>query len=166
MSFIKEVILRSKLKSSGDKGRSFISWEKIKSIALVVDSKNANNKNLIDKFIYESDKIIDVYYIDLQVKESTIKNFISFNKTEKSFFGLPNSKANTKIKNQKYDLLINASFDELDYSSVLINTLKSTCRCGFKSRLNELDLIIERSQNQNLIAYLNEVVNYLKMIRN
>ena len=166
MGFIKEIILKSRLKSSADKGKSFMPWDKIKTIALVLDSKNANNKSQLDKFIYETDKVVDVYYIDGHVKESAIKNFIAFTRSDKSFFGLPNTKALSKIQNKKYDLLINAAFDELDYASVLSNTIKTSCRSGFESRLNELDLIIKRNANQNLIAYLGEVVNYLKMIRN
>lgn len=166
MGFIKELILRSKLKNNANKGRSFMPWDKIKTIALVVDSKNANNKSQLDKFIYETDKVVDVYYIDGHVKESAIMNFIAFTRSDKSLVGLPNSKALKKIQNKEYDLLINAAFDELDFASVLSVAIKTSCRSGFQSRLNELDLIIKRNPNQNLIAYLGEVVNYLKMIRN
>jgi hypothetical protein len=166
VGFIKEFILRSKLKSAGANGRNFLAWDKIKTIALIVDSKAASNKNLLDKFIYETDKVVDVYYIDGHVKESAIKNFITFTKANKNLLGLPNAKAFAKLKNQKYDLLINAAFNELDYASVIGNGLKASCKSGFQSRLNELDLIIERSANQDLIAYLAQVVNYMKMIRN
>jgi hypothetical protein len=124
---------------------------------------------LIDKFIYETDKLVDVYYIDLDVKESPIKNFITFTKKEKSFFGLPNSKASAKILKKKYDLLVNASFAQLDYSSVLSNAIKATCKCGYQNKVNELDLVVrrgERKEGQDLMKYLEELVNYLKMIRN
>jgi len=166
VGFIKELILRSKLKSAGINGRNFLAWDKIKAIALIVDSKAAANKNLLDKFIYETDKVVDVYYIDGHVKESAIKNFITFTKSNKSLFGLPNAKAIAQIKNQKYDLLINAAFNDLDYASVITNSIKASCKSGFQSRLSELDLIIERSAKQDLIAYLAQVVNYMKMIRN
>ena len=135
-------------------------------MALILDSKAGSSKNLIDKFIYEADKLVDVYYLDIHVKESQIKNFITFTKQEKSFFGLPNGKANTKIVKKKYDLLINASFSELDYSSVLCNSVKATFKCGYQNRVEELDMVVKRKEGQDLMKYLGELVNYLKMIRN
>lgn len=166
MGFLKEIILISRLKNSEAGGRNFLPWAKTKTMALVLDSKTARSKNQIDKFIYEADKVVDVYYLDLDVKESAIKNFITFTKMEKNWLGLPNGKAKTKIANKKYDLLINASLAELDYSSVISNMIKATCKCGYQSRLNELDLIVHQKGDQSLEAYLNELVNYLKMIRN
>lgn len=166
MGFIKELIIRSKLKSGNNQGRNFLPWDKVKTIALVVDSKAASNKNQLDKFIYETDKVVDVYYIDGHVKESAIKNFAVFTKADKSLFGLPNSKAYAKLKNQKYDLLINAAFNETDYSSLISHSIKAVCKSGFRSSQQELDIIIERAQNQDLIGYLGQVVNYVKMIRN
>ncbi len=166
MGFIKELILKAKFRNGSSVGRNFLPWDKIKTIALLVDAKHASNKNEIDKFIYESDKVIDVYYLVLHVKESVVKNYISMVKSDKSFFGLPNEKAMAKIHNRKYDLLINAAFSELTYSGLLSNTIKATCKSGFESKWNELDLLIAHNQNQNLINYLGEVVNYLKMIKN
>lgn len=169
MGFIKELILKARLSKGQIGGKNFLPWDKIKTVALVLDSKTASSKNFIDKFIYEADKVVDVYYIDIHVKESAIKNFITFTKQEKSFFGLPNSKASAKIGKKKYDVLINASFAELDYSSVLSNSIKATFKCGYQSRADELDLIVrrgEQKEGQDLMNYLNELVNYLKMIRN
>ncbi|MBK7817077.1 MAG: hypothetical protein IPJ60_05570 [Sphingobacteriaceae bacterium] len=166
MGFVKELIIAARLRNSEGGGRNFLPWEKTKTIALVLDSKTASSKNAIDKFIYEADKVVDVYYIDIHVKESQIKNFITFSKQEKSFFGLPNGKASAKIVKKKYDVLINAAFSELDYSSVLSNSIKATCKCGFECRADELDMIVKRKEGQDLMKYLDELVNYLKMIRN
>jgi hypothetical protein len=166
MGFLKELILISRLKHSEAGGRNFLPWDKTKTMALVVDSKTSQSKNVIDKFIYEADKVVDVYYLDIHVKESPIKNFITFTKAEKNWLGLPNSKAKAKIANKRYDVLINASFAELDYSSVISNMIKATCKCGHQSRLSELDLIVHLKGNQSLEKYLNDLVNYLKMIRN
>jgi hypothetical protein len=166
VGFIKDLIIRSKLSSNASGKKNFVSWDKIKTIALIVDHKSASNKSQLDKFIYETDKVVDVYFIDGHVKESAIKNFTTFIKADRSLFGLPNSKAIAKLKQQSYDLVINAAFNESDFSSIIANTLKTGCRSGFKSRLNELDLIIERKPNQELISYLGDVVTYVKMIRN
>ena len=166
MGFIKELILTARLRNSEAAVRNFLPWDKTKTMALVIDSKTASSKNAIDKFIYEADKVVDVYYIDIHVKESAIKNFITFTKQEKSFFGLPNGKASEKIIKKKYDLLINASFSELDFSSVLSNSIKATCKCGYQSRADELDMVVNCKEGQDLIKYLHGLVNYLKMIRN
>lgn len=166
MGFIKDLIIRSKLSSNASGKKNFVSWDKIKTIALIVDHKSAFNKSLLDKFIYETDKVVDVYFIDGHIKESDIKNFITFIKADRSLFGLPNAKAIAKLKQQPYELVINAAFNEQDFSSIIVNTLKTVCRSGFQSRLNELDLIIERKPNQELISYLGDVVIYVKMIRN
>ena len=60
MGFIKELILRSKLKTNNGGKKNFVSWDKLKTIALIVDHKSAANKNQLDKFIYETDKVVDV----------------------------------------------------------------------------------------------------------
>lgn len=166
MGFIKELIIKSKLKNQSGIGKNFLPWDKIKSIALLVDAKHATNKNELDKFIYESDKVMDVYYLDLKVKESAVKNYITLVKADKSLFGLPNAKAMAKIHNRKYDLLINAAFGELTYAGILGHSIKATCKSGFENKGNELDLLITHPNNQKLIDYLGEVVNYLKMIKN
>jgi hypothetical protein len=166
MGSLKELIIKSRLKKNESVGRNFLPWDKTKTMALILDSKTASSKNLIDKFIYEADKLVDVYYIDLDVKESPIKNFITFTKQEKSFFGIPNSKASAKIVKKKYDLLVNASFAQLDYSSILSNAINATCKCGYQNKANELDLVVKRKEGQDLMKYLDELVNYLKMIRN
>jgi hypothetical protein len=166
MGFLKELILISRLKSTEGGAKNFLPWHKIKTMALVLDSRTAQNKNLIDKFIYEVDKVVDVYYLDIHVKESPIKNFLTFTRLEKNWLGLPNGKAKAKIANKSYDILINASFTEPDYSSVITKMIKATCKCGHYSRLSELDLIVHHKGNQSLEKYLDELVNYLKMIRN
>jgi hypothetical protein len=132
---------------------------------LVVDCVTASNKSLMDKFIYESDKVVDVYYLDLKVKESAVKNFITFTKTDKNVFGLPNAKALLKLT-KKYDVLINASFSYTDYADVLSDALAADCKVSFENRQQVFNLIVERRQEQNIQFYLKEVVNYLKMIRN
>ncbi len=166
MGFLKELILTAKLKSAQASGKNFLPWDKTKHVALVLDSKTSISKNAIDKFIYEADKVVDVYYLDIEVKESAIKNFIAFTKQEKNWLGLPNGKAIAKLASKKYDLLINASFAELDYSAVITNLIKATCKCGYQSRINKLDLMVSRKNNQPIDKYLEELVNYLKMIRN
>lgn len=166
MGFLKELIITARLKGNEASGKNFSPWDKTKTIALVLDSKSSLNKSMIDKFVHETNKVVDVYYLDIDVKESAIKNFMAFTKTEKDFFGLPNGKAKLKIASKKYDVLINAAFAELDYAAIISKLIKATCKCGYQSRSNELDLIVSRKSNQPADKYLEEVVNYLKMIRN
>ena len=166
MGFLKVLIIANKLKKSEAGGKNFVSWDKTRTVALLLDSKTSKNKSAIDKFVYETGKVVDVYYLDLDAKEASIKNFTTFTKQERGWLRLPNTKAKAKVANKKYDVLINASFAELDYSSVLSTLLKATCKCGFKSRSNELDLIVSRNNDQSIDKYLEALVNYLKMIRN
>lgn len=165
MGSIKELILRSKLKNRSKSATAFVPWDKAKSIALIIDAQTASNKNLIDKFIYESDKVVDVYYIDLKVKESAIKNYNTFTKQHKNFVGLPNAKA-LQVLTKKYDVLINAAFHEVAYAAVLSNAFAATCKTSFISQYSTFNLIIQRKANQEVSAYLKDVVVYLKMIRN
>lgn len=166
MGFLKELIIATRLKNNETGGRNFLPWDKIKTVALVIDSKTLQSKNVIDNFIYQSGKVIDVYCLDIDKKESSIKNFITFTKTEKSLWGLPNGKARAKIAPKKYDVLVNASFAELDYSAVISHHIKAICKCGYQSRSSELDLIVSRKDGQVMEKYLEDLVNYLKMIRN
>jgi hypothetical protein len=165
VGLIKELVLSSRLKNKSKKPSAFVPWDKAKTLALVVDAKTAANKSLIDKFIYESDKVVDVFYLDLQVKESEVKNFISFTKADKNAFGLPNKTAMQKLS-KKYDILIQSAFQEPEYATVLSNAISAACKVSYTNRANVFNLIIECQKDQDLQAYLKEVVNYLKMIRN
>ena len=162
---VKELILKSKLKNKSKRPTRFVPWDKAKTVALFVDVNTASNKSLIDKFIYESDKLVDVYYLDLKVKDSVVKNFITFTKAHKNAFGIPNSKAMQKLS-KNYDILINAAFQESEFATVLSNGLAAQCKVSFQNRSQVFNLIIDRREQQDLFAYLKDVVNYLKMIRN
>ncbi len=165
MGSIKELILRSKLNNKAKRATAFVPWDKAKTLALVVDAQTASNKNLLDKFIYETDKVVEVYYLDLKVKESQIKNFTTFTKQHKNLLALPNARAMQKLS-KSYDILINAAFLESDYGAVISNGISAKCKCSFVNKNGAFNLIIERKHQQDLSSYLKEVVTYFKMIRN
>lgn len=165
MGLIKELIIKSRLKNRSKRPTAFVPWEKAKTLALIIDSETAANKSLTDKFIFDSGKVVDVYYLDLKVKESAVKNFVTFTKTDKSTMGLPNGKAIQKLS-KTYDILIQAAFHESDYGTVLANAISSACKVSYTNRSSVYNLIIEHQKDQDIQTYLKQAVNYLKMIRN
>ena len=145
--------------------KQFLSWEKVFIIALIIDEKAAVNKSELDKFIEGTKKYIEVFYVELNSKQSTFSDWKCLTKKEKTIFNLPKVSFLNEVKEKKYDLVINVSQLQQVFTANLVSQLNSSFKCGNNNLYDELDLIIERNESQNLISYLKEVVKYLEMIR-
>ncbi len=161
----KNFIIRSHIKRSLKRKKQFASWEKIKNISLIISNEQLN-KSALDKFIIDSGKLVEVILIDIKNKQSAIKDYTTFVSADKSVLGLPKTKSLNKIKNKTADLVMVAADDKEEFATVLAANINTPCVCGCNQINNNLDLIIIRKENQTVIDYLNEVVNYLKMIKN
>ncbi len=161
-----EITLRSQVaKDNLTLPKYFLSWDKIEKIALIISKDETINKSALDKFIGDSQKYVEVFFIELNSKEPSFGDWKCFTKKDKSILSLPKKTSSNHLINKKFDLVINASNNFQLFASAITSTLKAPVKCGQTSGFNEVQLIIQKTVPFNLINYLNDVVKYLKMIK-
>jgi hypothetical protein len=152
-------------KDNPKRSKQFLNWDKVDKIVLIIDNSSPINKNEIDKFIDGTKKDTDVFFIESKSKQTSYSDWRCFIKKDKSFLGLPAEHIFRELKSKKYNLVINAAFGNTLYAANLISSVQSDFKCGACNLYGELDLIIDKNNQQNLVSYLKEVVRYLQMIR-
>ncbi len=161
-----EITLKSQVaKDNSAAPKQFLPWDKIQKVALVISKDQTINKSTIDKFITDSQKHVEVFFIELQSKEKSFGDWKCFTKKDKSILNLPKKPVTDEINSKKFDLVINAATNFNLFASALTSSLKAPVKCGQNSNYNEVQLIIQKTEPFNLINYLNDVVKYLKMIK-
>jgi hypothetical protein len=76
-----EITLRSLItKNNSTRQKQFLPWDKIQKIALVISKDETINKSAIDKFISDSQKHIEVFFIELSSKTPGYGDWKSFTK--------------------------------------------------------------------------------------
>ncbi|MEO6304036.1 MAG: hypothetical protein ABIP51_12775 [Bacteroidia bacterium] len=161
-----EITLKSQVaKDNSATPKHFLPWDKIQKIALVISKDETTNKSAIDKFISDSQKHVEVFFIELGSAASSFGDWKCFIKKDKSLLNLPKKTVTDELNHKKFDLVINASNNFNLFASAITSTLKAPVKCGQTSGFNEVQLIIQKTVPFNLINYLNDVVKYLKMIK-
>jgi hypothetical protein len=151
-------------KDNSSVNRNFLEWEKIQKIALVVDEAPLN-KSEIDRFTEGTKKYVEVFFVETRAKQSSYGDWKCFTKKEKTFFKLPTAAALSSVDGKKFDVTIVINPSGKLFTAYLVSHIQSSFRCGDHNVAGEIDLIIERKQEQNLSLYLKEVQRYLEMIR-
>jgi len=96
---IAEMIVRSNIKKqSPGNEKHFLPWDGINKIALIISSSAAPNKSAIDKFIADSQKYIEVFYVELSSKQASYADWHCLTKKDASFLKLPKSKVAEDLK--------------------------------------------------------------------
>jgi hypothetical protein len=144
--------------------KRFLSWDKVDKIALIIETHPSINKSAIDKFIEGTKKYMEVFFIETRSKQSSYGDWRCFVKNDRSFLRLPAEHVFRELKSKKYTLVINAAFDNSLYAANLTSALNADFKCGANDLYHEVDLIIERKE-QELLPYLKDVMKYLEMIR-
>ncbi|MBI2723189.1 MAG: hypothetical protein HYX39_13530 [Bacteroidetes bacterium] len=152
-------------KNSFNRQKQFLNWDKIEKIALILDNSAPINKNEIDKFIDQTNKYADVYFLELNLKKSTFGDWICFTKKDADFLNLPKSHVESSIKNKQYQLVINVTEKYSDFAAVITSQMHPSFSCGNNNLYGEADLVIENKNSLNIINYLKEVQKYLQMIK-
>lgn len=145
--------------------KQFLPWDKINKIAIILNNAEPINKSSLDKLINDSQKYVEVFFIELQSKQASFGDWYCLTKKDKSFLNLPTKKIISELSDKKFDLVINTCHTNL-YASYITSVLKSPIKCGQTSKFNEVQLIINETEPFDLMAYLNNVIKYLKMIKN
>ena len=164
--FIAETFLKTRIaKDNSTRKKQFLPWDKVEKIAIILDKKDNINKSEIDKFIEGTKKFIDVFYIELSSNQASYGDWQCFSKKDKSLLNLPKGTIHTEIKRKKFDVIINTSGDTELFASAITSGLSAPLKCGCSDKYNDVDLIIKKTEPYSIIAHLNNVFMYLKMIR-
>ncbi len=166
LSFFAKLSVNARVeKALKTRTRKFVPWEKIEKIALIISKDAGINKSAIDKFIEDSKKYIEVFYIELRSKEASFGDWHCFSKKDSSLLKLPTKRVEDSVKGRHYDVVINACEGKNLFSAALFSTLDGTLKCASSARFKDADLIIRRTDQSNLLSFLSDTVHYLKMIR-
>ena len=165
-SALANIILSSKSAFDHKKRKSaFLSWDKIEKIALIITRRDNINKSQVDRFITDTKKYVEVFYIELDSKTATYHDWNCFTKKDKTFLGLPVKSVHQGLSGKQFDVVINTCQEIEIYSTALARILHAPLKCGSMSRFNDSDLVIKKTGINSFMDYLQEVVRYLKMIR-
>jgi hypothetical protein len=159
--------IRSKVRlRKTNEGRSFPEWSRINRIALVIEEENNVSKQQMDNFLKSVQKYTEVYYLELNRKSASYSDWNCIYRKGKSLLGLPTKEIENQALRQSYDLVINAVQSSASFATALCCDFRSNCLCSCSDFFGHSDLIIKRHENQTLVSYLEEVVRYIKMIKN
>jgi hypothetical protein len=165
-SFIARLFLRSQIQRDNQKRqKKFLSWDKIEKIALIVNRDQEINKSAIDRFVDESKKFIEVFYIELRSKESSYGDWQCFSKRDRSFLNLPAKHVEAALMHKKFDVVINTCQTNDLFSASLTSLIPASFRCASSARFTDADIVIRRRHPDDLMSFINDTVHYLKMIK-
>ena len=142
-----------------------MSWDKINSVALII-SQDANlNRNALDKWINDTKKMVEVFYVETKSKSNTYGDWNCFCKKDKTVLDLPKKEVETLLEKKSFDLVINTSDDSDLFAASLLSILKAPFKCASTSQFQDANLIVRPSVNGNLIHQLQDTLRYLQMIK-
>ncbi len=79
---------------------------------------------------------------------------------------LPKNKIVQSLKQKHFDLVINTSDEKDKFAQSITAAISANYKCGAFENFSQANLIIKKSQPFVLNDYLEDVVKYLKMIKN
>ena len=163
---IAEISLKTKIaKDNSLRKKQFLPWSKIEKIALILNEKDRINKSKIDNFISKTEKFVEVFYVELNSKQVTYDDWQCFSRKDKSLLNLPKEILLRQLAARKFDVVINTANDDNLYAISIASSIHAPLRCGSSSKFDDVDLIVKKTSPDDVINYLNNVINYIKMIR-
>lgn len=164
---IANYIVNQKIRTASSKiKKAFVQLDQIQSIVILAGKADLNSVHL-KKFIYEIDKKADIIVL-FGDKVSEDKNaFLSINKKDLNFWGIPKQEVCNKLLSKPFDVLVDCNlYDNITYKCISGITLaKCKVGSGTLSYSDIYDLKMELNNNLSLENYLNQVLNYLRMIK-
>lgn len=166
MGFFARMILRSKLQKDADApSRTFLPWDKVSKVALIISASPEVNKSAIDRFIAETKKFVEVFYVEPKSKQPSFGDWICFSRKDKSIFNLPNASVEEQLRQKKYDLVINTSPEQDLFSAAILRFLSAPLKCATGSWMQDANLVVKQREQGSLLTYLDDTIKYLQMIR-
>lgn len=158
--WLKNYLLQQEIKEISNVKRQFVEWEKIQSAVILVSSMQLNN---VRDFVGKSGKNFDIVVFHNDKVSVSNECYLSLNKKDFNFFGMPKPEALAKLKGKSYDVLINADYNNSWFIKALTGLTPSKCKLGPESAVyNEFfDISIQSSQQD----FLKQAHKYLMMIK-
>ena len=135
-------------------------WEKVQSAVIIVGS---GQYATVKDFVKQVGKNIDIIVIHPDKISETKDCFLSFNKKDLNFFGLPKQEAIQKLKQKTFDVLINADYNNSGFLRALTGLTPAKCKLGPESASYNSFFDISIQSNQS--DFLKQAHKYLMMIR-
>ena len=165
LGYIAEILLKSRIKKNeARRYKKFLPWDKIGKIGLIISGHYQVSKKAIDKFAEETQKFIEVFYVELNSHQASYADWQCYSKKDSSILKLPKKERLEELKNRNFDVVINAGNDHDLFSAALTSELKATLKCGSSARFNNVDLIVLKDEPFQLEKYLQNIVKYLKVL--
>jgi hypothetical protein len=157
--------LRSRIRENEKTEKAFLSWDKINSVAIIIAEDPQLNRNALDKWIKDTKKMVEVFYVETKSKAASYGDWNCFSKKDTTLLDLPRKEVETALASKKFDLVINTSEAEDFFSAALLSILKAPFKCAANAPFQDANLIVRPSVKGNLIHQLQDTLRYLQMIK-
>lgn len=160
LSTIKNYLLKQEIKSAPKIQKQFVEWDRIQSAAILVGSWQYT---IVKDFIKQSGKNFDVIVFNNDKTSENKDCFLSLNKKNFNFFGLPKPEIAQKIKSKTYDVLIASDFQNTSTIKTLTGLVQAKCKLGPESAsyMGLFDISIRSNESE----FLKQAHKYLMMIK-
>lgn len=163
---IANFILRSRInRENSARQKKFLPWDRIDKLALIVEHQENLNKSVVDRFIEDTKKYVEVFYIETKSKHPSFSDWYCFSKKDASLLHLPKKEKITELHHKKFDAVINTCSETNLFAMAVSNSLPASLKCSATAKFHLADLIIKKAEPFSLKNYLDETVRYLKMIK-
>jgi 2-hydroxy-3-keto-5-methylthiopentenyl-1-phosphate phosphatase len=158
--WLKNYLLQQEIGSVSKTQKQFVEWEKVQSAVILVGSQEYST---IKDFVKQTGKNIDIIVTHYDKTSETKDCFLSVNKKDFNFFGLPKPEVIQKLNSKTYDVLINADFNNSSFLKALTGLAVAKCKLGPESAVYRefFDISIQSNQQD----FLKQALKYLMMIK-
>lgn len=158
--WLKNYLLQQEIKGGPAIQKQFMSWENIKSIVILVDVARLGN---VRDFVKQTGKNVDVIVVHPDKVSEAKDCFLSFNKKNFNFLGLPNQEAVKRLRQKSFDVLIIFDFNNSRYLKVLTGLASAKCKLGPEGTTYKefFDISIQSESSD----FLKQALKYLMMIK-
>ncbi|MBK7668073.1 MAG: hypothetical protein IPJ32_12505 [Sphingobacteriaceae bacterium] len=158
--WFKNYLLQQEIGSGSKIQKQFVEWEKVQSVVILVGSTQFS---VVKEFAKQTGKNIDIIVTHSDKTSETKDCFLSLNKKDFNFFGLPKPEIIQKLKTTTYDVLINTDFNNSGFLKSITGLTSAKCKLGPESAVyNEFfDISIQSNQQD----FLKQALKYLMMIK-
>lgn len=158
--WLKNYLLQQEIGSVSKIQKQFVDWEKVQSAVILVGSQQYS---IIKDFVKQTGKNIDIVVAHYDKTSETKDCFLSVNKKDFNFFGLPKPEVIQKLNSKTYDVLINTDFNNSGFLKSLTGLTPAKCKLGPESAVYNgfFDISIQSNQQD----FLKQALKYLMMIK-
>ena len=159
------LIMMAGLRREKPAERRFVPWDQIRTMAIIIGSGEPVNKSLVDRFIADSGKHIEVYFVELGSSKPSFSDWHCLVRASRNLLRLPAGRLQETLRGKRYDFVLNACDGHTLFPAAVAALIQAPCKCATADLLGYANMEVSRPGGQELPAYLEEVKRYLRMIR-